>query len=64
MRAGEEYRGDICRFLVGGLERQRTEAVVRYEDLKGMDGARLSDTKPMCLTLRLESSSDDIKDAG
>ncbi|MCJ1390974.1 hypothetical protein MMC18_003835 [Xylographa bjoerkii] len=60
---GEEYRGDICRFLVGGLD-GKGEAVARYEDLKDKDGARLSDTKPMCLTLRLGGSNEDVKDAG
>ncbi|MCJ1381430.1 hypothetical protein MMC17_004540 [Xylographa soralifera] len=60
---GEEYRGDICRFLVGGLE-GKGDGVARYEDLKGGDGARLSDTKPICLTLRLDGDCEDVKDAG
>ncbi|MCJ1282123.1 hypothetical protein MMC26_001446 [Xylographa opegraphella] len=59
----EEYRGDICRFLVSGLER-KGHGVARYEDLKGREGERLSDTRPMCLTLRLDSCSEDVKDAG
>ncbi|MCJ1431609.1 hypothetical protein MMC27_000964 [Xylographa pallens] len=60
---GEEYRGDICRFLVGGLE-GKGAGVARYEDLKGRDGERLSDTKPMCLALRLGGGGEDVKDAG
>ncbi|MCJ1321584.1 hypothetical protein MMC15_006929 [Xylographa vitiligo] len=60
---GEEYRGDICRFLVGGLE-GKGEMVVRYEDLKGKSGERLSDTKPMCLTLQLGGGNQEVKDAG
>ncbi|MCJ1402083.1 hypothetical protein MMC11_005302 [Xylographa trunciseda] len=59
----EEYRGDVCRFLVGGLE-GKGDVVMRYEDLKGEDGARLSDTKPMRLTLRLNGGNEDVKDAG
>ncbi|MCJ1291042.1 hypothetical protein MMC34_002584 [Xylographa carneopallida] len=59
---GEEYRGDICRFLVGGLE-GKGEGVARYEDLKGREGERLSDTKPMCLTIRLDGGGDSVKDA-
>ncbi|MCJ1474554.1 hypothetical protein MMC13_003213 [Lambiella insularis] len=50
----KEYRGEICRFLMGGRKEQKSRASVRYEDLKGKDGMRLSDTKPMCLTLILD----------
>lgn len=58
----EEYRGEICRFLVGEAEGKSCETHVRYEDLQGKDGMRLSDTKPMCLTLTLYQDSSERKD--
>lgn len=48
-----EYSRDICRFLVGGLEYGKGDAAARYELLSAADGKRLSDTKPLCLTLTL-----------
>ena len=58
---GEEYAGDICRFLVKGVEKVCGEVKVRYEDLKGKDGLRLSDTKPLCLTLTIKEEPDIVK---
>ena len=39
----EEYKGDVCRVLTRGLSGH-----VRYENLCGPGGTRLSDTRPVC----------------
>jgi len=53
-----EYSRDICRFLVGGLEYGKGDATATYEQLSGPDSRRLSDTKPLCLTLTLREGSE------
>lgn len=59
---GWEYSRDICRFLVGGgLEYGKGDAAARYEQLSGPDSRRLSDTKPLCLTLTLRETFPDHK---
>ena len=52
-----EYSRDICRFLVGGLEYGEGDAAAAYEQLAGPDSRRLSDTKPLSLTLILGEGS-------
>ena len=47
-----EYGSDICRFLVNGIDPAKCE--LTYEGLRGEDGRDLSDTKPMCLTIKLD----------
>ena len=55
---GWEYSRDICRFLVSGL-RDGEEAVAKYEEIEtGPAGRRLSDTKPICLTVTVESEEE------
>ena len=56
---GWEYSRDICRFLVRGLKEGKEEAVAKYEQIEtGPAGRRLSDTKPICLTVTLGSEEE------
>ncbi|MCJ1248676.1 hypothetical protein MMC30_005894 [Trapelia coarctata] len=55
--AGWEYSRDVCRFLVSGLEYGKGDAAATYEQLSGPGSRRLSDTKPLCLTLSLREGS-------
>ena len=46
-----QYGGDICRFLVHGMEPE--QCMLTYEHLLGPEGRPLSDTEPMCLSAKL-----------
>ena len=52
-----EYRGDICRVLTKGVKGR-----VRYEELVGKEGRRLSDTRAVCFTGWIDSGGQ--KDGG
>ena len=49
-----QYDGDICRFLIDGIEPE--QCTLTYERLLGSEDRRLSDTEPVCLSVVFRKS--------